>query len=702
MSLLMVSTALSGVQSAEAQQSASLIDLSEVNPYAEEVVGLSNTGGRAAVNTSVYGRNPEAHLWDGQQMIGAGGLDRNVNSRATAISGDGSTLVGRSEDSYGATRAFRWTQAGGIVDLGTLSANNRGISIASDVSDNGSRVVGYTSSILNQTLAFAWVEGAQGGQSADGQMFALMPLADGVGSIARGISGNGDYAVGVSLRMAGADTGVAARWDIANLEDGQQSVRSLGTLGGNVSEARAISDDGTIIVGFSTSGSGRVEAFRWVENGTGGSAANPEMQSLGVLPGYERGSDATAVSGDGRVVVGHSAGESAESQSLETAAFRWDEAGGMVSVGDWLVDNGVDIGSHQFHSANAVSQNGDVVAGSMWDPNDLDAGYHAYIARVDRSPGGGGTGVMDVQDYQRSLFSTTQVANAGEFLAWLPMNGAHHRPLMQQGSLSGDTCLWATGDLAQHGSSNTALGLGEVGACVDLFGGTVRAGLGVGTSHSWQSLARDGSSRLTGQYVLGEVDWQPDGTPLLLSLTGMLGGWQANIHRGYGNGAATAYSDSQTGVSGGVIRLRADWLEAAKLGNTTLNPWAAFSIGRTDVAGYVESGGPFPARFNGQSLVTHEVRLGLTAETELSDATALSTTFEVAHRGGQAPSASGNVVGLFDFNIGGGHASQTWGRVGAELDHKLGDNGLVSLSLNAATQGRDATIGGSIGLKATF
>ncbi len=52
------------------------------------------------------------------------------------------------------------------------------------------------------------------------------------------------------------------------------------------------------------------------------------------------------------------------------------------------------------------------------------------------------------------------------------------------------------------------------------------------------------------------VDWQPDGTPLLLSVTGMLGGWQANIHRGYSNGGNTAYSDGVTGIGAGVIANR--------------------------------------------------------------------------------------------------------------------------------------------------
>lgn len=309
---------------------------------------------------------------------------------------------------------------------------------------------------------------------------------------------------------------------------------------------------------------------------------------------------------------------------------------------------------------------------------------------------------MDVTEYQQSLFSTTQIAHAGEFLTWLPLNGAHHRPLMQGAALSGDTCVWATGDLASHGGTRTGLGLAEVGACIDLAGGNLRIGGAIGTSHAWQQLALGGSSRLNGQYLLGEVDWQPDGTPLLLSLTGMLGGWQADIHRGYSNGAVTAYSDGSTGITGGVVRLRADWLGAATLGNTTINPWVSLAHGALHVQGFTESGGPFPARFDAQTLTSTDFRAGVTAETAISSQTTLSTTFEVAHRSGGAPAAAGNVIGLFDFSLGGGSYAQTWARVGAELDHKVNDALAVSASIHLASSGRDPSVAGSVGLKATF
>ena len=56
------------------------------------------------------------------------------NSNAQAISADAPTVVGWSTSDLGVNRAFRWTAAGGIADLGSL---NGGTSSAFDVSGDG-------------------------------------------------------------------------------------------------------------------------------------------------------------------------------------------------------------------------------------------------------------------------------------------------------------------------------------------------------------------------------------------------------------------------------------------------------------------------------------------------------------------------------------------------------------------------------------
>ena len=74
-----------------------------------------------------------------------------------------------------------------------------------------------------------------------------------------------------------------------------QSITWLGVLpGGDYSEARGVSANGTVVVGFAVNAAGRERAFRWTASGG--------MQDLDTLGGYV--SYAYGVSADGSVVVG--------------------------------------------------------------------------------------------------------------------------------------------------------------------------------------------------------------------------------------------------------------------------------------------------------------------------------------------------------------------------------------------------------------
>ncbi|HEV7346521.1 MAG TPA: autotransporter domain-containing protein [Devosia sp.] len=699
---LLVTTALVGMPEARAAGELSEISADWEDFALVQAFGVSGDGSRVVGWGFDYvagGWRPALATPEGLiRLATLGGV-----GEVSAISGNGAHMVGyvESGNGSGVTLAALWNATGALTALGTLNpTSERSFSRARDVSGDGTRAVGR--SVNNGSVrGFVWVEGANGGVDGNRQMYQLPGLPVAGRHEGRAISDDGMFAVGFS--SGEAHTGRAVRWDLSTIADnGVAGIIDLGSftgMGGG-SDAYDVSADGRVVVGEASDPDGRRRAFRWVEGATGGVAANVQMYDLGTLGGDE--SWAQAVSRNGNWVVGTSTADEG------FMAFRWSETDGMESVAAWLARHGVDVGDVGLLNATSISDDGNVIVGD-------NSRNRAFIARVAPEPGPGPgdgpgpgpgpgpvTGLMDVAEYQQTLFSTTQIAHAGEFLTWLPMNGAHHRPLMQQGSLEDGHCAWATGDFGVHGGSETALGLAEAGACVELFGGTVKAGLGFGTSHSWQNLALGGSSRLSGQYVLGEVDWQPDGSPLLLSVTAMLGGWQANLHRGYSNGAATAYSDGTTGIGAGVVRLRADWLEAASFGNTTINPWASVTFGRQHIAAFTESGGPFPAHFDAQTLGMTEVRLGLAAVSTLSTQTTLTTSLELAHRSGDAPKASGAVAGLFDFSLGGGTQSSTWLRAGLELDHHLNDSTALSASIHAATNGRDPSVSGSVGVKVAF
>jgi probable HAF family extracellular repeat protein len=95
----------------------------------------------------------------------------------------------------------------------------------------------------------------------------------------------------------------------------------LGDLpgGSSYSVGRAISADGSTVVGLSSGTSG-YEAYRWTIGGS--------MVGLGDLPGGSFVSSAYAVSADGSTIVGYSRGNFNE-------AFKWTSAGGMVGIGDF-------------------------------------------------------------------------------------------------------------------------------------------------------------------------------------------------------------------------------------------------------------------------------------------------------------------------------------------------------------------------------
>ncbi len=116
---------------------------------------------------------------------------------------------------------------------------------------------------------------------------------------------------------------------------------------GNYSQAKGVSSDGSIIVGYSTLFTGE-EAFRWENNiisGIGGLDIDPcEIYSC-----------ATAVSSDGSVIVGYSDVE--EPNLYGFGAFRW-ENGVMTNLGD--LDG---IPESQDCYATAVSVDGSVVVG---------------------------------------------------------------------------------------------------------------------------------------------------------------------------------------------------------------------------------------------------------------------------------------------------------------------------------------------------
>ena len=163
----------------------------------------------------------------------------------------------------------------------------------------------------------------------------------GTSSTARAISADGSVVVGQSALIGGQLK--AYRWTQAS------GMIDLGTLGGTSSEARAVSADGSVIVGASRTAAGFLRGFRWTQAG-----GMVEIATLGA------GTTAFGVSADGSVVVGNSSLISGGGR-----AFLWTQAGGMINLGAFGGVSSV---------ARGVSADGLVVIGQSTTPT---SGHYA-------------------------------------------------------------------------------------------------------------------------------------------------------------------------------------------------------------------------------------------------------------------------------------------------------------------------------------
>lgn len=254
-------------------------------------------------------------------------------SRAAAVSADGSVVVGSSR--YGENfrdHAFRWTSAGGMVDLGDFQG---GVSFsnAQSVSADGSVVAGYSLRSDNSIHAFRWTQ--VGGLSDLGTLGAFG--AERAESFALDVSEEGLVVVGVGTTSASIYQH-GFRWTQAT------GMVDLGTFGGNVglySTAYATNQDGSVIVGGGGTSAGYVHAFRWTQVGG--------MADLGALLGGGGYSEAFDVTPDGNIVVG----ASSVSTTLDQG-FRWTAQTGMIGIG--ALNGGSSF-------ADGVSDDGNIIVG---------------------------------------------------------------------------------------------------------------------------------------------------------------------------------------------------------------------------------------------------------------------------------------------------------------------------------------------------
>ncbi|HEV7280649.1 MAG TPA: hypothetical protein VGN57_10635 [Pirellulaceae bacterium] len=294
----------------------------------------------------------------------------NPISRATGVSADGATVVGESD--VGRDRhAFRWTEATGLVDLGTMEAS--GTSSAEDVSDNGQVIVG-TASINGLDHAFRWTPG--GGMVDLGSLGG--PTAS---SAARAVSADGNVVVGSFTTASGG--GRPFRWTSGG---GMVDLGSFpGALG--FATAEGVSDSGAVVVGFSNAPASdtRLLAFRW----KGGITEDLSLKGQPI-------SAITCVSGDGRFMGG------VNSKTLTDEGFR---------ASRWTSDGTVQkFTSQQVGVPFDISLDGGVLVGATIFETDSDTINEATVW-IDGNPQSLAQRLAS-EGADLSAWSTLSIANA--------------------------------------------------------------------------------------------------------------------------------------------------------------------------------------------------------------------------------------------------------------------------------------------------
>jgi probable HAF family extracellular repeat protein len=235
------------------------------------------------------------------------GMPHHSDGGATAVNASGQ-VVGQTAGDHccawgekeGVSHAFLWTAAGGMIDLGTLGGyhssavaiNDRGQVVGSSKTANG----GWSGA----HHAFLW--------TAAGGMIDLGTLG-GYESYATAVNASGQVVGGSETANGGYH---AFSWTAAG------GIIDLGTLGGNSSWALAVNASGQV-VGSSTTPSGDVHAFSWTAAGG--------MLDLGTLS--EESSYAVAVNASGQVV---GTSYSYPFNVYVARAFSWTASGGMIHL----------------------------------------------------------------------------------------------------------------------------------------------------------------------------------------------------------------------------------------------------------------------------------------------------------------------------------------------------------------------------------
>ena len=615
-------------------------------------------------------------------MVDLGSL--GGDSTARGVSGDGSVIVGDS-GTNSTTHPFAVTfdkaskTSSAFVDLDLLNSNIYW-SFAYAVSADGTVIVGSGSNAFAVTF-----DKSTGASSA---MVDLGSLGGALyASIAKGVSGDGSVIVGESYNGA-TYRAVATQFNKADNTVGKMIDLGSPSDDSQRSRANAVSADGSVIVGyFSANSLTRAFAVTF-DKVTGASSAMVDLGSLGGGFDYAY---ANAVSADGSVIVGVSYNYDEDARAF---AVKFNKA---TNTPDTMVYLGSLVSDSYDSMAHGVSGDGSVIVGQSYNGT---VNHAVLWVDVFTDPY-----MVDATEWMQSIRGPSGILPIVTSLTSLPMEGAHHRPLMTLDAMGKTSQAWVTGDFgARSRTSDSHTTTGEAG--VSHTFGNVLAGLAVGYGAQNNDLLFDGASHVSGQYLLAEIDAKLSDNQGIVSLTAMFGSWKSDTLRGYGiQNGLTDYSQGSTNLNSASVRLRFDGPSHKLVGGPFVTPFASFTWTRVAAEAYAETGGSFDAQFDAQEHQSREVRLGLSSKFLLSDKTTLLATAEWIHRFDKNESGfSGTDIdhNALPFDVAGAAITANQARLGLDVDHKLTPNTMLNFSVHAAGVGPSADVSGALSIRRAF
>ena len=313
-------------------------------------------------------------------------------------------------------------------------------------------------------------------------------------------------------------------------------------------------------------------------------------------------------------------------------------------------------------------------------------------------------GVSDVASWMSSINDQNRIYTNGSTLAGLPLEGAHHRPMLSFDRMGKTSQAWATGDFGSSSRTRDVhVTSGEAGINWNV-GKTMLFGVAGGHAVQNADLDLGGSSATKGDFFIAELDYRPEGTQWIVSLLGMVGSWESKTNRGYDNGGSTDFSNGVADLITRSARFRVDAPAVATFGGFGFAPFASYTVTQTVVGAYTETGGGFPASFNEQEHNATEARLGVTASKDLSEKTKLLLSVEGIHRfDGVGPSLTGqDVTGGVSFDLPGTAPRPDCVRFGFDVDHKLSADTLLNISAHVSTVGEAHDVSAAISIRRAF